>query len=85
MTSYQKLKKKLALLNRHIFYLEKKAEFFQKAIWNARKLTGERLGIEPFSHIEGDEECLTIRNVEGLTSIIRELPLTYGGNYDNVN
>ena len=77
MKKRKKLKREIALLTQHIFYLKKKGEFFQKAIWDARKQTGERLRIEPFSHLEGNEERVTVYDVEGLTSIIRGLPLEY--------
>lgn len=75
MTSYQRRKREIAYLNQRIRDLIQKAEFFQKAIWEARKSTGEYLGIEPFSDLEGDEERPVVSDKDGLLSLIRRLPI----------
>ena len=69
MTSYQKRKR--------IWELSQKAEFFQKAIWEARKATSEQLGIEPFSDLCGNEEGPIISDKKGLLNIIKGLPLIW--------
>ncbi len=77
LSSYQKRKREIAYLEQRIWELQQRSSFFQKAIWEARKSTGERLGVEPFSDMCGNEEGPVINDEEGLMSIIRGLPLSY--------
>ena len=77
LSSYQKRKREIAYLEQRIWELQQRSTFFQKAIWEARKATGERLGVEPFSDMCGYEESPIINDEEGLMAIIRELPLSY--------
>lgn len=77
LSSYQRRKRDIAYLEQRIWELTQKAEFFQKAIWEARKATGEKLGVEPFSDLSGAEERLAISDKDGLLHIIRNLPLVW--------
>lgn len=79
MTSYQRRKREIAFLEQRNMELVRKITFFQKAIWEARKATGENLGVEPFSDLCGHEESPIISDRDGLMEIIRELPLIYLG------
>ena len=56
MTSYQKRKREIAYLEQRVRDLSRKAEFFQKAIWSARKATGGNLGVRTFTDLGGDGE-----------------------------
>lgn len=75
MTSYQKLKMRIAELETLVWHVKQESEYFQQAIWEARKATGEQLGVEPFSCLCGNEEVPVITSKEGLLEIIRGLPL----------
>jgi hypothetical protein len=73
--SYQRRKREIAYLEQALREANRRAEYFQKAIWDARRATGEDLGICPFITLEGNEECIGVRDSEGLLRIIRDLPL----------
>uniref|UniRef100_A0A6M3L042 Uncharacterized protein n=1 Tax=viral metagenome TaxID=1070528 RepID=A0A6M3L042_9ZZZZ len=79
MNSYQKRKREIDYLEQRISDVLEMSEFFQKAIWEARKATGERLGVEPFDDLCGNEEGPEITDSEGLLRIIKGLPLMYPG------
>jgi len=77
MTSYQRRKKEISSLKKGIRNITKESQFFQKAIWEARKSIGERLGVEPFDDFCGNEERPIIDDKEGLLNIIKSLPLIW--------
>jgi hypothetical protein len=77
ISSYQKRKREIAYLEQRIWELQQKAEFFQKAIWEAKKAVGQRLGVEPFADLCGNEESPLIDDRQGLYNVIKKLPLIW--------
>ena len=77
LSSYQKRKRDILYLEQCIRELTQRAEFFQRAIWEARKLIGEGLGVELFCELRSDEGGVVISDKEGLLKVIKELPLLW--------
>lgn len=58
-----------------IAFLERKIRDYYMANWDAKAAIGGKLGVCGIATLEGNEESMAVTDVEGLKSIINDLPL----------